>query len=178
MAKTHDLISSVTVGSGGAATISFTSIPQTYTDLILELSSRGESSVNRIEVYVKINNNTSSIYSSRRIQGYDSNSVLSAQSTEVAPTSNGSFGRSNGNTSTANTFGSLKLYIPNYTSSNNKSMSVDWVQENNSSTDWSVGFSAASWASSSAITELVFSAESGLDFAQHSTAYLYGIKNS
>ena len=36
MATTYTLISSVTVGSGGAANIEFTSIPSTYTDLLLK----------------------------------------------------------------------------------------------------------------------------------------------
>ena len=34
------LISSQTVGSGGATDITFSSIPQTYTDLVIKVSSR------------------------------------------------------------------------------------------------------------------------------------------
>jgi hypothetical protein len=34
MATTYEIIASVTVGSGGAANIEFTSIPATYTDLV------------------------------------------------------------------------------------------------------------------------------------------------
>ena len=37
MANTYVLISSSTVGSGGAASIDFSSIPATYTDLVLKL---------------------------------------------------------------------------------------------------------------------------------------------
>ena len=40
MANTYTLISSVTVGSGGASSIEFTSIPSTYTDLLLNFSGR------------------------------------------------------------------------------------------------------------------------------------------
>ena len=40
MAVTHNLISTITVGSGGAASIDFTSIPQTYTDLLVKISLR------------------------------------------------------------------------------------------------------------------------------------------
>jgi hypothetical protein len=39
MATTYEIISSVTVGSGGAADIEFTSIPATYTDLVIFLHS-------------------------------------------------------------------------------------------------------------------------------------------
>jgi hypothetical protein len=35
MANTYEAIATVEVGSGGASTIDFTSIPSTYTDLVL-----------------------------------------------------------------------------------------------------------------------------------------------
>jgi hypothetical protein len=41
MANTYEAIATVEVGSGGAADIEFTSIPGTYTDLVLKLSARG-----------------------------------------------------------------------------------------------------------------------------------------
>jgi hypothetical protein len=44
MANTYEIISSVTVGAGGAAYIEFTNIPQTYTDLNLVFSGRNTSS--------------------------------------------------------------------------------------------------------------------------------------
>ena len=48
MATTYTLISSVTVGSGGAASIEFTSIPSTYTDLVLKLSARSSRNVSTL----------------------------------------------------------------------------------------------------------------------------------
>jgi hypothetical protein len=44
MATTYEIISSVTVGSGGAANIEFTSIPATYTDLYVLASIRSNRS--------------------------------------------------------------------------------------------------------------------------------------
>ena len=38
MANTMKALQTVTVGAGGAATVTFSSIPQTYTDLILVVS--------------------------------------------------------------------------------------------------------------------------------------------
>ena len=38
MAETYNRIGSVTVGSGGASTITFSNIPQTYTDLVVKFS--------------------------------------------------------------------------------------------------------------------------------------------
>jgi hypothetical protein len=79
-------------------------------------------------------------------------------------------------TSTANTFGNVAIYIPNYTSSNNKSISVDGVGENNATTAFADLY-AGLWANSSAITSItLYNIIS--DFAEFSTATLYGIKNS
>jgi hypothetical protein len=47
MALTYTAIKTVTVGSGGAANIDFTSIPQTYTDLVLKVSARMNRAVDR-----------------------------------------------------------------------------------------------------------------------------------
>jgi hypothetical protein len=50
MATTYDLISSVTVGSGGAANIEFTSIPATYTDLVVLFSGQELTDLVLIEI--------------------------------------------------------------------------------------------------------------------------------
>jgi len=44
MANTFELIYSATVGSGGAADITFNTIPSTYTDLCVKISSRSNRS--------------------------------------------------------------------------------------------------------------------------------------
>jgi hypothetical protein len=42
MANTYEAIATVTVGSGGATDIEFTSIPGTYTDLLIKSSLRSD----------------------------------------------------------------------------------------------------------------------------------------
>jgi len=172
--ETYTLIQKTTLNAS-AASITFSSIPQTFTDLVVMMSVRSANAADRVELYLTVNSDTAANYSSRRIQGYDSSSVLSAASSSVAPTSNASFGRITGATSTASTFSNVSLYIPNYTSSNQKSMSIDWNQENNSSTSWSVGASAVLYSGTAAITSLSFSVESSGTFAQYSSVSLYGV---
>ena len=70
MANTFKKIQTVTVGSGGAATIEFTSIPQTYTDLKLVLSVRN--SVDSVDGLIEFNGSTTSA-SSRMVVGDGSN---------------------------------------------------------------------------------------------------------
>jgi hypothetical protein len=79
-----------------------------------------------------------------------------------------------GTSATANTFSNGELYIPNYTSSNNKSYSVDSVTETNAATQY-MNFITGLWSNVTAITSMIFAGTSG-NFAQHSTATLYGIR--
>jgi|688.fasta_scaffold1287121_1 hypothetical protein len=171
MPNTYEVISSVTVGSGGAANIQFTSIPQTFTDLIVKLSGRSTASDLSDNLNFRINGNTSSVYSERLLYGTGS----AAGSTTYSGTES-LLQHENANTSTANTFANIEFYFPNYTSSNNKSVSVDAVTENNG-TYAAARFNAVLFSNTSAITSLTFYPNTG-NFMQYSTAVLYGIKNS
>jgi hypothetical protein len=78
--------------------------------------------------------------------------------------------------STASTFGSTEIYITNYAGSSNKCLSSDSVNENNATTAYSV-LTAWLWSNTSAITSLSITSDgAGNNFAQYSTATLYGIK--
>lgn len=173
------LIGSVTVGSGGASTIDFSSIPSTYTDLCLKLSLRSSNNSNARDYFMmRFNGSSSSIYSNRWMMGYDGGSTVS-NSGSAQSYQNTFVG--NANDATANTFGNAEIYFPNYAGSTNKSLSADWVAENNASTFYAVGLTAGLWASTSAINQITIypgnPTPSG-NFSQYSTAYLYGIKNS
>jgi hypothetical protein len=163
---TYTLISSVTVGSGGASTIDFTSIPATYTDLEILLCGRCTGGGNGVNV--SFNSNTT---------GY-TNSALQSSGSAI-----GSYGTYNRNVGlvtraaeTSDTFGSTKILIPNYAGSINKSYSSDSVAENNSTTAYST-LTGGLWSNTSAITSISLAPMDG-SFVQHSTAYLYGISNA
>lgn len=169
MATTLVKIASVTVDSGGSSSIDFQNIPATYTDLIVLLSIRSGSSSGGL--YLQFNNDTGSNYSWRRLVGSGSavSSSSSSATTEIV------IGRINASTYTASVFASNSIYIPNYTSSNYKSVSGDSVEENNA-TAASQDLNAGLWSSSAVINRVTFTAPG--NFAQYSTAVLYGIKSS
>jgi hypothetical protein len=171
MANTYTLISSVTVGAGGAASIDFTSIPATYTDLVLKVSSRS-SGTSVGNLYATFNGSSSS-YSSKYLQGSGTGTASGN-----GPSTFLGFGIVNTSSQTSNTFASTDIYVPNYAGSTNKSLSVDGVSENNAS-DAYARLVADLWSNTSAITSISITPESGYgNFVQYSTAYLYGIKNS
>jgi len=160
-------ISSVTVESGGSASVTFSSIPQTYTDLVVKASVRTDrSNDNNDNIQVKPNNSTSSL-TFRMIRGNGS----SAASNSTANW----WGFVDGNLgATANTFGNTEIYIPNYTSSNYKSFSSDSVSENNA-TEAYASMSAILWSDTTAISSLVIVPVNGSNFLQYTTFTLYGV---
>ena len=166
MASSMTKISSVTVGSGGSANISFTSIPQTYTDLVVKLSGR-EGGNNWC--LITFNGDTGNNYYQRSIHGQ----ATSASSNNYGPRANIYDFIVNSSADTANTFCSTDICIPNYTSSNQKSLSLDSAYEGNSATLPLLGFIAGLWTGTSAITSITLA--TGNAWAEYTTATLYGV---
>ena len=166
MANTYTLIQSVTVGSGGAASIEFGSIPQTYTDLVLLCSLDNSNSSVVAEIRF---NGLSTNLSSRLLIG---NGSAASSTTSTALRSYGT----NPSDFTASIFSNMTIYIPNYSGSTNKSVSMDYVTENNGTESY-CGFTAGLWSATAAITQITLTVGGG-NIVQYSSASLYGIKNS
>ena len=171
MPDTFVKIATVTVGSGGAATIDFSSIPSTYTDLCLFTSLRSTSGGTADAYYSYASfNGVSTNRTFRKLQG-DGSGVSSNNGTNPVIGVNGGTG------GTASTFTNGATYIPNYTSSNYKSYSSDTVSERNSTTANSLDLTAGLWSSTSAINQITVTTDTG-NLAEYSTATLYGISKS
>jgi hypothetical protein len=174
MATTYKLISSVTVGSGGAANIEFTSIPATYTDLQVLTSLRTDrASQVRDVAKIQFNNNTGANYNEIELYG---NGSAASSALATAQTS-ARCGYPTASTATASTFSNDSIYIPNYLLSNNKSFTADSVAETNA-TATDMVMIAGLWSQTAAITSIKIFPAFGTSFDQYSTAYLYGISNA
>jgi hypothetical protein len=158
------LIASATVGSGGATNITFSSIPQTYTDLTLAISIRSGSSNDVL--FMRINGDTSATNSM----------IVEGNGSSVSPNSSttNTFVRFGTITSgaSASTFSSGLAYFPNYTGSALKTVGVDYVSENNATTAYQT-LVGGRFPITAAITSLLIS-NTGSSLAEFSTAYLYG----
>jgi hypothetical protein len=175
MATTFTKIAAVTVGSGGAATIDFSSIPSTYTDLTIKLTAR--SSLTQSGINIRFNSDSGANYSWRRLIGSGSATFSDSNVTYGSPFNTYIYLSYNAlSTYTANTFASADLYVPNYAGSNSKSFSADMVNENNA-TEAYAALTAGLWSSSSVVNAISLEAASGT-FVQYSTAVLYGINKS
>lgn len=175
MANTYTLISSVTVGSGGAANITFSSIPQTYTDLLVKVSGRSSrtGTTSGDSFSIAFNGVGGTSYSDIAVRGSGS-AAISYSDVSAAFAD---LGRIPAAGQTASTFGNCEVYIPNYTSSNNKSISVDTVTENNATEAYQT-LLAGLFSNTGAITSIVIAPSGSNTFVQYSTAYLYGISNA
>ena len=169
MANTFELIASSTVGAGGAADITFSSIPSTYKDIVVVCSLRHTGA----QVFATLSLNAGGSYSYRSIVGTGSGTPSSG-----AASDNLYQIWVDGSNQTSNTFSSSQIYIPNYASTSQyKSISIESVTENNATAAYT-GMNAALYSSNSAITSLSITPWASDTFVQFSSAYLYGVKNA
>ena len=171
MANTYEFIASNIVGSGGVSSVTFSSIPNTYTDLKIVCSGRVADTGSQANMSITFNGTTTAYYDKAL---YGNGSSAGSFSDSNQPSMAAAYVNTSG--STANTFNNYEVYVPNYTSSNYKSFSVDSVVENNATTIMAATFGAGLWQNTAAITSVSFSG--GSNFLQYSSFYLYGIKNS
>lgn len=174
MANTYILIEAKTL-STGTPSVTFSSIPSTYTDLKLVYSGRNDAStsVEGQDSWFYFNGAESN-RDSKVLYGTGSSS---ANTTTINEASVFRLLRTlNPSNYTSSTFSNTEVYVPNYLSSNYKSFSVDGAIENNA-TEAGLSFTAGIWNSTAAITSITIGAVNG-NLVSGTTAYLYGIKNS
>lgn len=174
MATTYTLISSTTL-TGTSSQIDFTSIPATYTDLVLKISGR-MSDTGQSFPRIRFNDDTANNYSDTVIQ-YDS---FNAAVNSLRDSNNSYIARmiEDNATNTSSTFSNQEIYIPSYQVSANKPLSVLFAREQNASTtDNAIGAIAGLWRNTAAITKISIIPIS-TTYASGSSFYLYGIKNS
>lgn len=171
MANTFIKISTITVGVGGAASIDFTSIPATYTDLFVQISLRSNYANPYSNPQVRFNGATTN-YSAKQLIG----SGAAASSAGNSYTDGIDLPTMPASTNTASTFGSVGLYIPNYASANYKSVSSEGGEEGNSATQY-MELIAGLWSNTAAINQVTIVDKLGA-LVQYSSATLYGIKSS
>lgn len=171
MAVTYVLIASNTLTSD-TATVTFSSIPGTYTDLVVKWSARDTWSDYASGIFVTFNGTTTN-YSDTHLTGLNGASQsVSSRNTNAARIE----GFDTAATATSSAFSLGELYITNYLASSNKSTFMNTMAENNSQYNVVLDNAAGLWRNTSAITEIKFSARS--NFATNSSFWLYGIKNS
>lgn len=162
-------ISTVTVGAGGQSTITFSSIPQTYTHLQIRGIARSNSG--SLGVNLKFNSDAATNYSQHSLEGNGS-TASSAGNTTSAPNYMTYMAPS---TYTANVFAVGVIDILDYTNINKYKTvkSLAGVDNNGSGV---VALLSENWRSTNAITTIDLIPQGSNSFVQYSTFALYGIK--
>jgi hypothetical protein len=171
MPTTYILIASNVLGST-TASITFSSIPATYTDVLVLGSVRTDGATVLDALFTRLNGISTSIYSRVTLQA----DGASASAADLSGFSSFVGMAANGATSLANTFTPIELYLNSYLSSNTKQLSSVSMQENNITTAY-MRINAGYFNDTSAINSITIF-PNGANFVANSSFYLYGIKNS
>lgn len=169
MAATYEPIETLS-SSGSTSTFSFTSVPSTYTDIVIVSSLRSSYSITEHDTLIRVNGSASNIYSRTYILGNGS-SASSARSTNLT----GFYaGQVQGATSTAGVFSTQIVHLMNYASTTTNKTFIARNNTPTANTSSTVGL----WRSTDAINQIDILNADGSNWVSGSTATIYGIKSA
>jgi hypothetical protein len=171
MATTYTLINSSELTSGSSAEFDFTAIPATYQDLVILLSARNTSN-NYGGYFMKCNGEAVNTNVDAIRAACSGTSLFGNTSREVVWNMNGS---------TGSYFAGARIYIANYASATANKQAFFQAAQQGSSGGLIQHFSSWNRGLTSAINRIQLGTfDGGFPdvFAQHSSAYLYGISKS
>ena len=173
--NSYESIATTTVGSGGAANITFSSIPATYTHL--QIRGIGRSTYNGATnedqyLYTQFNSDTGTNYDAHRIGGNGS-TVAAIASTNRSQAITGWISTLN---SAANVFYGSIIDILDYANTN-KYKTIRSLTGGDVNGGGSIVFYSNLWRSTSAISTIKLYPEAN-DFPQYTQFALYGIRGA
>lgn len=151
--------------TSNATGITFSSIPNGYTDLLIAASLRSNRTDNNVSQIAVSANGSTANFSFRNLFGRGSTVSSGTQS---------ALGFASTNMAVANVFGNIEIYISNYTSSTAKSISATGVTEDNATQAFQ-SIVAGLWNNNSALIQLTLIPAEATEFVIGSSATLYGI---
>jgi hypothetical protein len=175
MAKTFDTIATYTVSGSSTASYTFSSIPSTYTDLVVIASVRSGTTANTTGFYCQVNSNTGNTYDGFYLRGNGSVSATARFNAFIDPTFAAPIGNMVANSATAGTFSN---HIINWMSYSNTTTYKTFLARSVSANNTATGYTEAvanMFFSTAAISSITFFPQAG-NFASGSTISVYGIK--
>lgn len=173
MAYTYQLIASYKLTST-TASVTFGSIPQTYTDLEVRISARGDFADTNENVIARLNGTSTASYQNGQLSYYSS-AINYNTSFNGTYFNNGPYIA--GANLPANVFGMDSFYLPDYTNSTTyKAVKGFTALTKDTGTGWAVDWHGG-LGNSAAVTSITLAPYSG-NYLSGSNFYLFGIKNS
>ena len=179
MAITYELIQTYTLGTN-TTTVTFSSIPQTYDHLVLNMSNRSTRSDWIDECRVIINNNAAAYYPQTGLFGYATTTVSAASQTNRSYVGNVEMA---GASTVSNNFSNSEIWFQDYKNTNmNRTFMWRTAVNNNqypsTPSQNLVSFGGGHSQFTTAITSLVCNSATSNQIATGSTLSLYGIKQA
>lgn len=174
VSNSYESIATVTVGSGGSSSITFSSIPSTYQHLQIRAIGRTNRSANGDYSLIAFNSDTSSSnYTTHYLSGNGSTVDAGAYVNSFGGALVNRWGAAN---DTSNTFGALVLDILDYANTNKYKTvrSLGGLETNTSNSQ--INLQSALWLNTAAISNITITPGAGTSFNQYSSFALYGIK--
>jgi len=159
-------IATYSVGSGGSATITFSSIPATFAHL--QIRAILKQSIGS-GAFARFNSDTGSNYARHRLQGNGATASAAGDASQDKVLINTSQGFSD--------FGTIVMDILDYANTNKYKTErhLFGIDLNGSG---AVGLESNLWQSTSAITQIEFISPNGGNYAEYSHFALYGIRSA
>lgn len=167
--SSYESIASVTVGSGGSTSVTLSSIPSTYTHLQVRMLVKDTAADSSSETYMQINS-TNMEYTHQLIGNGASASATSGTVSAIGDTTSNQLGQNN-------MFGVFIIDILDYTNNNKNKVirALNGVDRNGGGV---IKLVSGLRVSTSAVTSLTFTLQSGRTFAEYSQFALYGIRGA
>ena len=168
----YQSISTATVTSGGTASITFSSIPTTFTHLQIRMMGRIEYAATVDWVLIRLNSDSTSNYSTHYLYG-DGSTPTATAATSV---SYGLTGVLPGSSATASIFGVSVVDILDYGSTaKNKTIRALWGSDLNGSGRTGLQ-SSLYFTNTNAVSTITLTPSSAANFSEFSKFSLYGVK--
>jgi hypothetical protein len=170
----YESIATTTVGSGGTASISFTSIPSTYKHLQLRWIARSARTAVEDNFRITLNSDSGTNYTSHYLAGDGSGVYAGVQGTSMNYMV---FGSQAGASAGASVFSGAVVDLLDYsTTTKYKTTRTLTGYDNNGS--GSISLLSSLWMNTAAVTSLTIVTSTGVNFNQYSSFALYGIKGA
>jgi hypothetical protein len=170
--SSYESIATTTVGSGGASSVTFSSIPNTYTHLQVRAIARGTFSGTLVSFFMRINGETGSFYSDHHLGGDGSTTYAYAASTQTTIGLNDIAAATN----TASAFSALVMDILDYKDTSKYKTTRGLLGREFNGTG-QLELNSGLYQKTTAITSIEFYPGAN-NFAQYTQFALYGIKGA
>ena len=173
--NSFESIATVTIGSGGSATATFSSIPSTFKHLQIRSIARTANAAKSEDIVAQFNSDTGANYVQHLLVGNGS-TAASYSATGQNYIKGVTYGT--GTTASANIFGAGVLDILDYTNTNKNSTirSLAAMDLNEASTFAQMQYWSGLWLNTAAITSITMKCASGANISEYSSFALYGVR--